>query len=47
MFGRSVEMVMLRIGSPYPIVPARYAPGAPRIASSSERASVSAAKNAL
>jgi nucleoside-diphosphate-sugar epimerase len=36
-FGRRVEMVMLRIGSPYPIDPARYAPGAPPIASSLPR----------
>lgn len=28
-FGRRVEMVMLRIGSPYPIDASRFAPGAP------------------
>jgi nucleoside-diphosphate-sugar epimerase len=31
-FGRRVEMVMLRIGSPYPIDEARYVPGAPPLA---------------
>lgn len=36
-FGRLVEMVMLRIGSPYPIDASRYAPGAPPPASSLTR----------
>lgn len=27
-FGRSIEVVLLRIGSPYPVQPERYAPGA-------------------
>jgi len=36
-FGRRIEMVMLRIGSPYPIDASRYAPGAPPVASSLTR----------
>lgn len=47
-FGRRVEMVMLRIGSPYPIDVSRYAPGAPPVASSLTRPSGPAAfKRAL
>ena len=38
-FGRRVEMVMLRIGSPYRIDPARYEPGAPALAWSLPRPS--------
>lgn len=30
-FGRALEVVLLRIGSPYPIRPERYAPGAPAL----------------
>jgi len=36
-FGRALEVVNLRIGSPYPIHAARYAPGAPPAASSLTR----------
>jgi len=36
-FGRSMEMVMLRIGSPYPIDVRKYEPGAPPIVSSLTR----------
>lgn len=36
-FGRSMEMVMLRIGSPYPIDVRKYEPGAPPQASSLTR----------
>ena len=47
-FGRRVEMVMLRIGSPYPIDVSRYAPGAPPAASSLTRpAGPAAFKRAL
>jgi hypothetical protein len=47
-FGRSLEVVMLRIGSPYPIQPARYAPGAAAPASTLPRpAGVAAFKRAL
>lgn len=38
-FGRRLEVVMLRIGSPYPIQVARYEPGAPPAASSLPRPS--------
>ena len=47
-FGRRVEMVMLRIGSPYPIDVSRYEPGAPPAASSLPRpAGPAAFKRAL
>lgn len=47
-FGRQLEVVMLRIGSPYPIQAARYEPGAPAVASSLPRpAGVAAFKRAL
>ncbi len=47
-FGRRIEMVMLRIGSPYPIVAARYEPDAPVAPSSLTRPSGRAAfKRAL
>lgn len=47
-FGRRLEVVMLRIGSPYPIQVARYEPGAPAVASSLPRPSgVAAFKRAL
>lgn len=47
-FGRRVETVMLRIGSPYPIDVTRYAPGAPPQASSLPRPrGVAAFKRAL
>ena len=47
-FGRRLEVVMLRIGSPYPIHPDRYAPGAAPIASTLPRpAGVAAFKRAL
>jgi NAD+ dependent glucose-6-phosphate dehydrogenase len=47
-FGRRIEMVMLRIGSPYPIDASRYEPGAPGAASSLTRPSGPAAfKRAL
>lgn len=47
-FGRRMEMVMLRIGSPYPIDPGRYRPGAPPQASSLPRpAGAAAFKRAL
>jgi nucleoside-diphosphate-sugar epimerase len=47
-FGRALEVVMLRIGSPYPIDASRYAPGAPPAASSLTRPSgVAAFKRAL
>ena len=36
-FGRRMEFVMLRIGSPYPIDPARYEPDAPPVAASLPR----------
>lgn len=47
-FGRSLEVVLLRIGSPYPIQPARYEPGAAPVASTLPRAAgVAAFKRAL
>ena len=47
-FGRRLEVVMLRIGSPYRIHPARYQPGAAPMASSLPRpAGVAAFKRAL
>lgn len=47
-FGRGLEVVMLRIGSPYPVQPARYEPGAASTASSLPRpAGVAAFKRAL
>ena len=47
-FGRRLEVVLLRIGSPYPIQPARYEPGAVPVASSLPRpAGVAAFKRAL
>lgn len=47
-FGRRLEMVMLRIGSPYPIDVAKYRPGAPAQASSLPRpAGAAAFKRAL
>ena len=48
-FGRRLEVVMLRIGSPYPVQPARYQPGAAPVASSLPRpaAGVAAFKRAL
>lgn len=47
-FGRVLEVVMLRIGSPYPVQSARYEPGAASVASSLPRpAGVAAFKRAL
>lgn len=48
-FGRRLEVVMLRIGSPYPVQPARYQPGAAPAASSLPRPApgVAAFKRAL
>jgi hypothetical protein len=47
-FGRPLEVVMLRIGSPYPIQVARYEPGATPVASSLPRPSgLAAFKRAL
>ena len=47
-FGRRLEVVMLRLGSPYPVQPASYQPGAAAVASSLPRpAGVAAFKRAL